>query len=337
MREDRRRLLRSLGSGLVASSCPSFLSVALAAKRIAPAALIVPLSGADAAIGRSMARAAALAQADPKSLFVIDSGATPASAAVAARDAIKRGAGLILGPLRSGQVRAVVGGAGQIPVIAFSNDTALLDSGAFLLGITADQSVAPLLHYAHSRGIRRIAVVGGDPWATAAARAGQREGLGIETVSPEAAAALARSADPPHAILFCGTPPAGASDLRNAGVQPLVAFTGLDPSPQAVAALEGAWLSAPDPTAFADFANAYEGANGAPPGILAGLAHDGAAIASTLARGGGSDRSALLAATRFEGVCGDIRFRTDGSASRDMAILTVAGGRYQMVDHSGIA
>jgi len=309
----------------------------MAAKRAAPAALLVPLTGADAAIGRSMARAALLAQADPRALFVIDSGDAPASAAAAARDATKRGAGLILGPLRSSLTRAVVGAAGTVPVLTFSNDSGLLDSGAFLLGITADQAVAPLLHYARSRGIRRIAIAAGDPWSTAASRAGQREGLTIEALPAQGASALIGAGDPPHAILFAGMPATNAAELRNAGIQPLLAFTGLDPAPQALAALEGAWLSAPDPAAFADFATAYESANGNPPGILAGLARDAAAIASALARSGGTDRAALLAAPRFEGVCGDIRFRADGSAARDMAILTVSGGRYEVVDHSGTA
>jgi len=309
----------------------------VAAKRAAPAALLVPLTGADAAIGRSMARAAALAQADPKALFAIDSGETSESAAAATRDAVKRGAALILGPLRSGQVRAVVGAAGATPVLTFSNDTALLDSGAFLLGVTADQSVGPLLHYARGRGIRRVAIAVGDPWSVAATRAGQREGLAIEALPAQGASALLGAADPPHAVLFAGTPSVRAADLRNSGIQPLVAFTGLDPAPQALAALEGAWLSAPDPASFADFATSYESANGAPPGILAGLARDAAAIATTLARGGGTDRAALLAAPQFEGVCGDIRFRADGSAVRDMAILAVESGRYQLVDHSGTA
>jgi len=284
-----------------------------------------------------MARAAALAQADPKALFIIDSGDTPASAAAAARDAVKRGASPILGPLRSALVRAVVAAAGATPVVTFSNDGSLLDSGAFLLGITADQSVAPLFHYARSRGIRRVAIAVADPWAAAAARAGQREGLMIETVPAQGASALIGAADPPHAILYAGNPAIGAADLRGAGIQPLIAFTGLDPAPQTLAMLEGAWLSAPDPAAFADFAAAYESANGNPPGMIAGLARDAAGIAATLARSGGSDRAALLAGPRFEGVCGDVRFRADGSAVRDMAILTVEGGRYQVVDHSGIA
>jgi len=326
MREDRRRLLRSVPSGLVASLFPSLIGPSLlasaeAAKRAPPAALLVPYSGPDAAIGRSMARAAALAQADPKAMLIIDSGDSAATAAAAARDALKRGASLIVGPLRSAQVRTVVGAAGEVPVLTFSNDTALLDSGAFLLGITPDQSIAPLFHYARQRGVHRIAIAAADPWSVAAARAGQREGMALETIEARDVQALLRAANPPDAILFAGPPPVSGTDLLAAGIQPLFAFTGLDPAPQALAALEGGWMSAPDPTGFAEFATVYEGANGSPPGILAGLAHDGAAIAATLSRAGGSDRAALLAAPSFAGVCGAVRFRADGSASRDMAIL----------------
>lgn len=344
MRMDRRRLLRSGRSILAASLVPSLLpSLARAAKAPPPAALIVPLTGLSAALGRSMERAALLAQgAGPKTLFVLDSGDTPAGAAAAALLALKRGAGLILGPLAESAVRPVLAAvAGRAPVIAFSNDSGLIDSGAFLLGITAEQATAPLLHYAHGRGVRRVAVMGGTtPWlaqiAAAATRAGRREGLSLTTLP--AGADIARSlgaADAPDALLLSGAQAALAAPARAAGVQPLIAFAGLDPSPVALAAIDGAWLSAPDPGAFGDFATSYEAANGSPPGVIAGLAYDAAAIAMMLARGGGSDRSALLAAPSFKGVCGDVRFRADGSAARDMAILAVDDGRYAVVDHGG--
>ena len=45
--------------------------------------------------------------------------------------------------------------------MTFSNDAGLRESGAFLLGITAEQAVAPLLHYARARGVRSVGVVDG--------------------------------------------------------------------------------------------------------------------------------------------------------------------------------
>ena len=326
MNPDRRRLLRFARSGLVASFALSLLA---ARKAPPPSALLLPLTGPHAALGRSMARAGALAQAgDKKALFVLDTGGTPAGAAAAAAQALKQGAGLILGPTFTAEVKPVLDAVGgRVPVIAFSNDAALIDQGAFLLGITADQIVTPLLGYARSRGVRRIAIApGSDIWAgqvaTAAARVAQRTGLTIVTADADAQLIAGGSA----------TIAAQARQFKGAGVQLLGASTGLDPDPAVLAALDGAWLSAPDPAPFANFATAYEAQNGTPPGLIAGLAYDAVGIAAILRRGGGTDRSALLAAQSFKGACGNLRFRDDGSAQRDMAILAVEAGRYRLVD-----
>jgi ABC-type branched-subunit amino acid transport system substrate-binding protein len=292
--------------------------------------LLLPLTGAHAALGRSMARAGALAQGnEKKTLFVIDTGGTPAGAAVAAAQAIKQGAGIILGPVFSPEVKPVVDAVGgRIPVVSFSNDAKLLERGVFLLGITADQAVAPLLGYARSRGVRRISLAAGaDAWdvqvAAAAQRAAERTGLTIVTSQADAS-------------LISGNPAtmaAAARAMKGSGVQLLGASAGLEADPAVLAALDGAWLSAPDPASFTDFANAYEAQNGSPPGVIAGLAYDAVRIAMLLRRGGGSDRSALLAVQGFMGACGDLRFRDDGSCQRDMAILAVDAGRYRLVDH----
>lgn len=331
MNPDRRQLLRSLRSGLVASFASSFLpTLADAAKTPPAAALLLPLTGPHAALGRSMARAGALAQGDDKKgLMILDTGGTPAGSAAAVGAALKRGAGLILGPVFSPEVQPAVDAAGgRVPVVAFSNDVALLDRGAFLLGITAEQSVVPLLAYARGRGVRRIMVApGSTAWdiqiAAAAGRTAQR--IGLSLVDRDADARLV-SGDPV-------TMAAAARAIKGSGVQLLGASAALEADPLILAALDGAWLSAPDPAAFADFAAAYEGQNGAPPGVISGLAYDAVRIAALLRRGGGTDRSALLGAQGFKGVCGDLRFRDDGSAQRDMAILAVDSCRYRLVDH----
>jgi ABC-type branched-subunit amino acid transport system substrate-binding protein len=329
--QDRRRLLQWVRSGLVASCAASLLpALAGAAKPLPPTALLLPLTGPHAALGRSMARAGTLAQgSDRKALLTLDTGGTPAGAMAAAAEALKRGAGLILGPVFAPEVQPVIDTVGgRVPIVSFSNDAALLEHGAFLLGITADQAVAPLLAYARGRGVQRIAIAPGNTaWdrqvAAAAGRAAQRTGLTI--VTGEADAQLV-SGDP-NAMA------AAARALRGSGVQMLGASAALDADPALLAALEGAWLSAPDPAAFADFATAFEGQNGSPPGVIAGLAYDAVRISGLLRQGGGTDRSALLAAQGFRGVCGDLRFRDDGSAQRSMAILAVDAGRYRLVDH----
>lgn len=306
-----------------------------AAKSLPPAALLVPLTGANAALGRSMARASGLAQGkDAKALIVADTGGTPEGAAAAARAAIKKGAGLILGPLGAAEVAPVVAAAGGVPVLAFSNDLALRESGAFLLGVTADQAVLPLLTYARSRGVRRVAMVTGtDAWGTqvaaAATLAAQRGGLDLVTAPAGAALdGFLRGPGAPDALLASGDLAAAARAIGDSGVQLLGAFTGLDAAPATLTQIEGAWLSAPDPAGFRTFADAFEQANGVAPGVIAGLAFDAANIAQALRKAGSMDRSALLSGRSFDGVCGAVRFRADGSAARAMAILAVTKGNY---------
>lgn len=304
---------------------PSLAYPGRAARKVPPAALLVPLSGPRAALGRSMARAAALAQGrDSSGLVILDSGAGAAAGVQAAQTALKRGAGLILGPLESEAVRPVLAAvAGRVPVVTFSNDESLRESGAFLLGITADQSVGAVCHYARGRGLRRIAVGdGGGAWgaqvAAAARRAAEREGLQLVAASAQPDGLLIASAD---------ARPSG----RN--TQLLCAFGAGEAGADAIPSLEGAWLASPDPSAFSSFSSGFEAANGAPPGLIAGLAYDAVAMAVKLRQGGGTDRSAILAPAGFAGVCGAFRFRDDGSASRDLAVFAIERGSYRVIDH----
>lgn len=310
-----------------------------------PAALLIPKSGPHAALGRSMERAATLAQGGKASpeLLVFDTGGTPEGAAGAARAARKAGATVILGPVFAREVPAVLAAAGgAVPVLSFSNDAALLDGGAFLLGITAQQEVAAILAYAAGRGIRRVGIGGAaDGWGgqVRAAAATAAAALGIDSYPLPAgdfstlpATAGGVSDGLPDAVLMADA--AGlariAADLAARGVQALGAFLGLDLSPEQFRTLDGAWLSAPDPARFDGFARSFEQRNGSRPGMIAALAYDAANIARQLRLGGGTDRSALLA-TGFKAICGDLRFREDGSATRVLAILAVSAGGMRTV------
>jgi ABC-type branched-subunit amino acid transport system substrate-binding protein len=348
---DRRRLLQSVPSFLVASSVPALWTPAQAAKVQFPAALLVPKTGQHAALGRSMERAAQLAQGetDRKALQVYDTGGTPEGAAAATRLARKGGATVILGPVFAAEVPAVLAAAGTVPVVTFSNDQALLERGAFLFGITARQVVGDILRYAAQRGIRNVAVGGSDQGWGAQARAAAvatGEGLGIKIVALPAGpiTIVAPASDVagdglPDAVLMTdidgllAIAPAAAAQ----GMQVLGATQALDIAPDSYARLDGAWLAAPDPARFAGFARAFEQRNGSRPGAIAGLAYDAVTIARQMRLGGGTDRSALLNASGFKAICGDVRFRDDGSAARALAILAIAGGRLRTVATPALA
>jgi branched-chain amino acid transport system substrate-binding protein len=126
-------------------------------------ALLVPMTGANAAVGQSIANAATMALLDLGdtriNLQVYDTAAGGAGAAAA--KAVGDGAKLFLGPLLAGDVRAVQGvaSANGVPVLAFSNDAALAGGGTFVMGFQPGQSIARVVAYARSRGVERFAAL----------------------------------------------------------------------------------------------------------------------------------------------------------------------------------
>ncbi len=100
-------------------------------------ALLVPLSGANAGVGRSIANATMLALLDTQAKSVrITNYDTAGGAAAAASRAIAEGAQLILGPLLADNARAVapIARAAGVPVLSFSNDTSVAGPGTYVMG-----------------------------------------------------------------------------------------------------------------------------------------------------------------------------------------------------------
>ena len=126
-------------------------------------ALLVPLTGANAAVGQSIANAANMALLESGerriNLRIYDTAAGGASAA--ASRAIGEGARLFLGPLLAGDVRSVQGiaSANAVPVLSFSNDAALAGEGTYVLGYQPGQSIARIVNYARGRGVERFAAL----------------------------------------------------------------------------------------------------------------------------------------------------------------------------------
>jgi len=128
-----------------------------------PVALLLPLTGANAAVGQVLENAAKLALNAPGAppLDVRDTGSTPQGAAAAAQAAIAAGDGLILGPLTSGEVHAVapIAQAAQVNVLAFTNDSTVAAPGVWTLGITPTQQVERVVQGAANAGRTQIAAL----------------------------------------------------------------------------------------------------------------------------------------------------------------------------------
>ena len=305
------------------------------------AALLLPLTGAAAAVGQNMARAAVLAVGGDGGPPVFDTGDTAEGAAAAARAALEGGARLLMGPLRSDQTPAVLAVAGTVPVVTFSNDDTLAAQGVFVMGITPAQSVATMFSYARAQGLTRIAVVAADTplgaaTATAARAIGAAGGIAITAVlmrDPGAGglvAALRKAGgELPQAVFLPdgGRALAGfAKGLAGSGVQLLGSVQWGVADPAADANLSGGWFAAPPPDLFLPFADRFQAAHGEAPGVVAGLGHDAALMAMGLAQAGAVSRKGLLRKGGFTGVLGPFRFLDTGRCQRDLAVLTLQGG-----------
>ncbi|MCX7864408.1 MAG: penicillin-binding protein activator, partial [Novosphingobium sp.] len=119
-------------------------------------ALLVPLSGPNAAAGESIANAATMALLDTNAQSLrVTTYDTATGAAAAASKAIADSNSLILGPLLSEDIAAVTSVAkrSNVPVISFSNDETAAASGVYIMGIIPGESVKRVVTYARSRGI----------------------------------------------------------------------------------------------------------------------------------------------------------------------------------------
>lgn len=131
-------------------------------------ALLLPLTGRLANLGKPMADAAQMALfdlADPRlQLLPLDDKGTPAGAADAAHDAIGQGAQMIIGPLLGSSVTAVtpIAHAAGVPVVAFSSDRKVAAPGIYIIGFNPDAEVQRVVDFAVLGGLTRFTLAAPD-------------------------------------------------------------------------------------------------------------------------------------------------------------------------------
>jgi ABC-type branched-subunit amino acid transport system substrate-binding protein len=281
---------------------------------------------------------------------VIDAGDSDATAVAAAQTAVTGGAKMLLGPLFSGQSRAVADAVGRnVPVVSLSNNTTIAGGNLFVFGVTPQQSAKSILGFAATRGKRNIAVVvpPGDFGALSATVAQSvGAGLGLKIAPPITASSGAGLIDElrkanggamPDAVYLpvVGGPfEEHAAALRAADVQLLGSNQWAAITPYRIAALRGGWFAAPDPVRFEAFATALEAASETEAGVVAGLAFDAVEMARILGRIGKQDRKGLLRDAGFDGVLGPFKFQSDGQCLRALAVLSVEQGATTLIGAS---
>ncbi|PCG13995.1 MULTISPECIES: penicillin-binding protein activator [Sphingomonas] len=313
-------------------------------------ALLVPLSGGNAGVGKSLANATQLALLDTRNQQVrITNYDTAPGAAQAARRAIADGAQLILGPLLADDVRAVapIARAAGVPVLSFSNDVSVAGNGAYLLGYAPAQAIERVVAYASGKGISNFGglvpnALYGSRASTAFLRAVEDAGgrvVSLQTYDRGAVgAAVQRMAkDAPFgAVLIADSAPAAAAAvplLRRASPSTQVLGTELwnsDNNIAATSALNGAWFASVPDNLYRQYARNYRARFGAAPYRLSSLGYDSVLLVVRIARdwraGTPFPEGRLRDSDGFAGIDGAFRFGRDGVAERALEVKEIRGG-----------
>jgi len=316
-------------------------------------ALLVPMTGTNAAVGRSIADAATLALLDSGAATVrITTYDTATGADAAAQKALADGNQLFLGPLLADDVRAVsaVARAARVPVIAFSNDATAAGNGTYLMGFSPAQSIERVVDYARSKGMTRFAglVPAGAYGRTASAtliRAAEAAGGSVVAMqsydrSPASLkAAIERfGRDQGYdAVLIAdgGRIALQAVPLLKRTASPAAKILGTelwatDNAIRAGVALNGAWYASVPNAMYRQLGKRYQARYGRAPYRLASLGYDAVLLTVRIAgdwrMGAPFPERALTDKGGFGGVDGAFRFGRDGIAQRALEVNQVATG-----------
>ncbi|HVO04712.1 MAG TPA: penicillin-binding protein activator [Candidatus Cybelea sp.] len=130
-------------------------------------ALLLPLSGQNGGVGRSLMQAAEMgvfdSAGDDFSLVVRDSAAA-GGPGDAVRSALGEGSRMVLGPVFATEIpgaaqAAAQSASGQVPMVSFSNDRTAARPGVFVLGIAPQAQVERVVAFAASQQVKRFAIL----------------------------------------------------------------------------------------------------------------------------------------------------------------------------------
>ncbi|MEA3002778.1 MAG: hypothetical protein QOH81_1566 [Sphingomonadales bacterium] len=309
-------------------------------------AVLVPLSGANAGVGTSIANAAQLALLDTGGdrirITVYDTAKT--GAAAAANEAIGQGNGLILGPLLAEDVRAVapVARRSGVPVIAFSNDVSVAGDGVYLIGFTPGESIERVIGYARSKNLDRFAALtpngvygrrAGEAMIDIVAHAGGRligmQSFDRDPASIRAAVTRVSAQGAYDAVLIAdsGRIAAIAAPMIRGPKLLGTELWATESDLGRTAALRGGWYAAASDTMFNQLRARYRTRYGTSPYRLASLGYDAVLLAVRIGKdwrvGRPFPERALRDPSGFAGVDGAFRFDGHGIAERSLEVREV--------------
>lgn len=155
--------------------------------------VLLPLSGQAAKQGQGLRNATMLALDDVKNPNLIlqyyDTQSTASGARIAAENAIRQHANLIIGPLMSTEVQAIANETiyKGVPVIAFSTSQEVLQPTVYTLGLLVEEQVNRIMTYAAQKGRSRFALLipdnsTGNAVAKAAVKSAQKNGVRVSVI-----------------------------------------------------------------------------------------------------------------------------------------------------------
>jgi branched-chain amino acid transport system substrate-binding protein len=321
-------------------------------------ALLVPLTGTNAAVGESIANAATMAVMDTGGKAIrVTTYDTAANPAAAAQKALADGNRLILGPLLAEDVRIIapLAQAASVPVVSFSNDVSVAGQGVYLLGFVPTQSVERTVIYARSRGLTRFAALVpnttyGQRASTAFVRSVQAGGGTLITVesydrNPGAIQAAVRkmmasaSAD---AILIAdsGRVAVQVVPLIRKGGNATARILGTElwnteGSLAQSGAMQGAWFSSASDGIYNQLATKYRTRYSKSPFRLASLGYDAVLLINKIGLkwrvGTPFPTMELGDAGGFTGIDGAFRFGRDGIAYRALEVQQINSAGFTVI------
>lgn len=321
-------------------------------------ALLVPLTGPNAGVGKSLANATQMALLDTGSAKVrITTYDTNGGAAAAANRALADGNKLFLGPLLSEDVKAIepIADRAHVPIITFSNDESVAGDGVYLLGYVPSQAIDRVVSYAKSRGVTAFGGLVpnglyGQRASTAFLRSVEDAGgqvVSLQTYdrsSTAVKAAVGRLAkDGPFGAVLIADSGATAAMIapgvkKTAGADTRLLGTELwntESSIASKASLDGGWFASVPDGLYRQYAVKYRSRFGAAPYRLSSLGYDAVLLTVRIARDWrpGSDfpESALHDSGGFSGIDGAFRFGKDGIAQRALEVQEIRAGHTEVV------
>ena len=156
--------------------------------------VLLPLSGTAARHGQGLKNASMIAADDIKNPNLIlqyyDTEGNPSGARVAAENAIRQGAKVIIGPLMSVEVQAIANETiyQGVPVVAFSTAQEVLQPTVYTMGLLVEEQVNRIVTYAAAQGRQRLALLipdnsTGNAVARAAVKAAQKNNIEMSAIA----------------------------------------------------------------------------------------------------------------------------------------------------------